>query len=72
MTSVQRPSEQEPRLLRIKDVLSGTGLSESTLYREISAGRFPRPVKLTARTSAWLSSEVDDWISSRIAARDLS
>jgi prophage regulatory protein len=31
---------------------------------------FPRPVKIGLRSVAWVESEVDDWVKSRIAARD--
>ncbi len=58
------------RLLRVKSVLELTGMTESTIYREISRGEFPRPVKLTKRTAAWVESEVAEWITKRIAAMD--
>ncbi|WP_323926399.1 helix-turn-helix transcriptional regulator [Aeromonas caviae] len=56
-----------PQLLRIKPVLAKTGLSRSTMYALIAAGRFPAPVKLSARCSAWPSDQVDAWIAARIA-----
>jgi prophage regulatory protein len=31
---------------------------------------FPRPVKIGLRSVAWIEDEVDDWIRSRVAARD--
>ncbi len=56
-----------PQLLRIKSVLAKTGLSRSTMYVLIADGRFPAPVKLSARCSAWPSDKVDAWIAARIA-----
>ena len=57
-------------LERKPSVLDRTGLSNSTLYDEINAGRFPRPVKIGARSVGWVKSEVDEWIAQRIAKRD--
>ena len=59
------------KLLRIAAVLERTGLGRRTLYSEISAGRFPRPIQLTARNVGWLETDVDRWIQERVqAARD--
>ena len=55
-------------LLRLPDVLRKTGLRRSALYLMTRQGRFPRPVKLGERMSAWRESEVDGWIKSRIEA----
>ena len=47
-----------PYLLRLPAVLRLTGLGRSTLYRLISEGAFPPPVKLAKRASAWRQEEV--------------
>ncbi|MBL8261657.1 MAG: AlpA family transcriptional regulator [Xanthomonadaceae bacterium] len=57
-------------LIRLPSVIARTGLSRSTLYRLVSAGEFPRPIKLGERCSAWNSREIDAWIADRIAKRD--
>lgn len=57
-------------LERLPQVLARTGLSRAGLYRLIAAGHFPRPVRLTERSSAWPSAEVDEFIQDRMAARD--
>lgn len=56
------------RLLRKPEVLHLTGLATSTLYSYMSAGRFPRPVKVGARSVAWPEEAVLDWIASRPVA----
>ena len=58
------------RLLHLREVLSRTSLSRSTVYRlmALGEGSFPQAVKLGARTS-WVESEVQDWIDARIAER---
>jgi prophage regulatory protein len=54
-------------LLRLPAVLQRTATKKTNLYGLIKAGRFPRPIKLTERTVAWISTEVDEWIQQRIA-----
>lgn len=57
-------------LWRMPRVEAATGLKQSRLYELIAAGDFPRPVKLGPRASAWVSTEVQQWIADRIAERD--
>ncbi len=54
------------RLLRLKDVLKICGKSRSSIYEAIRRGEFPKPIKLGANTSAWIDSEIDEWIRHRI------
>lgn len=55
-------------LLRLPSVEGKTGLRKSQIYALINAGAFPPPVKLSERCSAWVESELDEWIESRITA----
>jgi len=57
-------------LQRLPEVKARCGLSRSEIYRRVSIGDFPAPVKLGQRASAWAGHEVTAWIASRIAARD--
>lgn len=58
------------KLIRIKDVMDRTGLARSTIYKYISEGKFPRPIKLGARAVAWVETEIDGWIQASIEGRD--
>jgi prophage regulatory protein len=40
-------------LLRLGQVLSLFPVSRSTWYQGIATGRFPKPIKLSQRISAW-------------------
>lgn len=64
--------EKPLRLLRKPEVLSRTGKSNSRLYAEIQAGKFPAPVKINAdpssRASGWIEEEVEAYLADRIAA----
>ena len=46
------------RLIRRQEVEEMTGLSRSTIYRYLKAGRFPRPVRIGRRAVRWRHSVV--------------
>lgn len=48
--------------VRLPFVLTATGLSSSTIFRLIQAGKFPKSFKLTEHTSVWRLSEVRQWM----------
>jgi len=65
------PTSGTPRtILRIGALKQKTGLSTSSIYGLIEEGGFPKPIPLSERRVGWLSDEIDDWISERVAARD--
>lgn len=67
--SFERPStHQKYVLLRIKNVVAITGLPVSSIYAEMAAATFPRPIQLSAKRVAWIESDVQTWIRDRIEA----
>lgn len=62
------------RLLRRKQVEQALGLSRSWIYATLDPKcpqfdpTFPKPIKLGSYTVAWLESEIQGWIESRITA----
>ena len=48
--------------VRLEKVLEVIPVSKSTWFRGIQAGRYPKPVKLGVRASAWRVDEVRDMI----------
>ena len=67
-------------LIRLPDVLRRTGLSRSSIYLKINSkskyfdASFPRPVPLSSEIRggvAWPLSEIEQWISSRLDAREI-
>ena len=60
---------QELRLISLKDVVTRTALSKSTIYQLIKDGAFPKQRAITTRHVAWLAHEIDSWLSERINAR---
>jgi prophage regulatory protein len=65
---MREPSQSQITLYRCKFVLEKTGLKRSSLYKLISLGAFPKPIKITAKAVAWPSNEVEAWIQNRILA----
>lgn len=63
-----RFENSKKKLIRLPVVLDRVGYSRSRIYELIKAQKFPKPVKLGARASAWVEEEVDEWINSRIPA----
>lgn len=59
----------QPALLRTPDVLIRVGMQKSWLYDEVKAGRFPQPIKI-GRATLYPASEVDDWVSAKLAGRE--
>ena len=58
--------EKPLRLLRLKEVKMRVGLGRSTIYRWISEGNFPKPVKLGMQSVAWREDDIDYWVNARI------
>ena len=61
----EQPATQY-RLIKLPEVESITGKSRSSIYGDTT---FPRPIKIGPRASAWVESEVYDWIENCIAQR---
>lgn len=57
-------------LISINEVCDRTSLSRTTLWRMTRAGDFPAPITITGMRKAFVAAEIDDWIASRISARD--
>jgi prophage regulatory protein len=63
---------KKERFLRLADVMARTGLSRSSIYQNISEGKFPQNVSLGSRSVGWLESEIDRWIQDRINRRSIT
>lgn len=63
------PEHRPARLLRLPEVIARCALGKSAIYARIRAGSFPAPVDLGG-VVAWVESEIEAWITARIAERD--
>lgn len=68
------------RLVRLADLVGNpralppipgiVPLSAATIWRKVSQNQFPRPLKLGPNSTAWLLSEVEQWVLERMEARE--
>jgi prophage regulatory protein len=58
------------KLLTKKEVRDRVCYSFAHVDRLEKEGRFPKRVRLGPSRVAWVESEIDDWITDRIAERD--
>ena len=61
----------KPKILKVKEVASEISISVPQVYKLVSLGRFPKPIKLGERGSGWLRIEIDAWLESKIEERDM-
>lgn len=55
--------------LRIKDVVKRVPVAKSTIWLWVNDGKFPRPVKLSERVTAWPVSSIERWEAERQAPK---
>lgn len=48
----------EDSFLRLREVLKIYPVSKSTWWSGVATGRYPQPVKLSERTTAWRASDI--------------
>jgi prophage regulatory protein len=58
------------RLIKLKEVMSISGLGRSSIYKFMAEGCFPQSTFLGGRAVAWVDTEIDDWILARVEERD--
>jgi prophage regulatory protein len=57
-------------VLRLPAVRAKTQLPTSTIYAMMAAGKFPKPIALSANTRGWIEAELDEFLRARIRERD--
>jgi prophage regulatory protein len=66
MTAQDTPAIK--RMIRLPEVRQTVALSRSEIYRLISLGKFPAPVRLGERAVAWDFDDVQQWVRAKIDA----
>ncbi|AWX99291.1 transcriptional regulator [Marinomonas primoryensis] len=54
------------RFLKLQQVMDKTSLCRSSIYNLINAGKFPKNVTVMGKRKAWLESEIEDWMMSKM------
>lgn len=50
------------KLLNIREVVEMTGISRSTILRNVELGLFPKPLKLAPKTVRWDLATLTAWV----------
>tara|TARA_R110002072_G_scaffold240517_1_gene399080 strand:+ start:1194 stop:1427 length:234 start_codon:yes stop_codon:yes gene_type:complete len=66
MTGISN-SQDRDNILRWPDVAKIIPISRSHAHALAAQGKFPKPIKLGARASGWLESEINTWLAERVA-----
>ena len=53
-------------LMRLPEVIKLTGFRRSQIYRLVNIGEFPKQVKISSKSAAWLESELEEWMDKKI------
>ena len=53
---------EERRIVRMDEVSKLTGLARATIYKKVSDGSFPPPIRLGARAVGWRMSDIVTWL----------
>jgi prophage regulatory protein len=63
-------NNDRPKIFSISELRTEVGLSQRTVWEMVSAGTFPRPIRIGPRRVGWLAKEIDAWLAERIRQRD--
>lgn len=59
------------RFIRLAEVKRLTSLSTTEIYRRLAEDRFPRQIRLGARSVVWLESSIHAWIEAVAAGEEV-
>jgi prophage regulatory protein len=67
----QSPTTQDPLKaganLRVSTLAPRLGMSKSTIWRLVRQGKFPKPLKLSDKITAWKADDVLAWLADKEA-----
>ena len=56
--------------LNLEQVTTKTTLCKSTIYELMKVGEFPKNFTVSGKRKAWLESDVEDWMMSKVESID--
>ena len=63
-------NEKKERFLCLDDVINKTGMKRTSIYNKMKSGEFPKSIHISANRIAWLESEIDSWMTTKIKNRN--
>ena len=67
-TSINPIEMNQINLISPKQVTERLSIPQSTLYRWIAAGKFPRPIKIGPRRTAFKVLDIEEWLEKKSRA----
>ena len=58
------------KVIKLPEVRELTTFSNSTIYRLMKEGVFPKQIKLSERSSVWILDEIDNWFQEKRNLRE--
>jgi prophage regulatory protein len=55
-----------PPLCRVADLSPAIRMSRSQIWSLTAQGRFPKPVKISTRCTAWRRADVERWLAAKV------
>ena len=60
-------SKRETDTVGFRPFVANTALFKSTIWDIVKHNEFPSPIKISAKVTVWVESEIDSWIDTLIA-----
>jgi len=57
--------------LNIEDITNSLKISEDTLSKWIKEGKFPRPLRMSDRTTLWSYALIENWVAQQHKTEEL-
>lgn len=67
-TITQKSTPHPAQFYRLTHLKQRLGVSGSSIWAWVKAGKFPQPIKLSENCTAWSAADVERWADERIAA----
>lgn len=64
----QKFTHYPTQFYRLPHLKQRLGVSGSSIWAWVKAGKFPKPIKLSKNCTAWIAADVERWEAQRIAA----
>ena len=72
MGKISQQSTPHPaQFYRLPHLKQRLGVSGSSIWAWVKAGKFPQPIKLSENCTAWSAVDVERWVAERIAVSQI-
>ena len=65
--ATQQTTPHSAQFYRLNQLKQRLGVSGSSIWAWVKAGKFPKPIKLSENCTAWNAADVERWAQERIA-----